>query len=221
MAQERLRKKFDNIESLETVLNIVIKSKRPSFQDWDYSGLGIFPKFIPFPPSSCHCFTLLPYHFSWYWLFFCSIPNVTYLPQHRVLQFVIYIHRSESLYGIQGFTTGLKTPFQIISYSMHISNPTSFIQQALIAERYTQATGMQCEEYYNRGVSLGNQKIKERQVTLTRIRWSFEGRVGSTKGKRMGLFFFSYLSFYRYFFFWLWKFLSICTANGDISNILL
>lgn len=48
MTPERLRNKFNNIETLETVLNIVIKCKRPSFQAWDYSGLGIFPKFIPF-----------------------------------------------------------------------------------------------------------------------------------------------------------------------------
>lgn len=62
MAQERLGKKFDKIEALETIFNIVI-NRRQSFQDQGCSGLGMFPKSISFPPSHCHCLILLPYHF--------------------------------------------------------------------------------------------------------------------------------------------------------------
>lgn len=161
MTQERLRKKLNNIEGLETVSNIVIKSKRLPFQDWDYSGLGIFPKCIPFLPSSCHCLILLPYHFSWYPLLCCSIPDVMYPPQPHALQSIIYIQRSDSLYDIWGFTTGFKATFQIISYSMNISNPTNLIQQVPTAEGNTQVIRMQCDEYYNWQASLRNKRIKK------------------------------------------------------------
>lgn len=48
---------------LETILNIVIKSKRQSFQVCDYSGLDTFLKSIPLSPSCCHCLILFSYHF--------------------------------------------------------------------------------------------------------------------------------------------------------------
>lgn len=81
-----LERKLMVSKLLETILNIVIKSKGQSFQDCDYFVLHIFPKSIPLF-SSCCC---LPLFYSL--IIFIVLVILLQYPTHVALTSCLSIH---------------------------------------------------------------------------------------------------------------------------------